>query len=831
MKKKKSLWFLRLISRATRSRRVRWQLRVALVLFFIFPIAVITAWNYATLHYELTDAALSRRQTVVHAASLIIYEKLEHINDLGVSLSSRVVFQELIREKRWSEAVETIQTVFTRFPFIDRVFITDPEGIERAALPVEFSQTGQNLSQQDWFREVSQKKQPYLSNVYKSVGEAQSNVIAAAFPIKDGTSNKLFGILVLQVRLPLIFNWLKDIRVGGSGVIYVVDAQGQLVSHPRFSSQDSVIHTANAIGVQKALRGEHGVEQEYNINEKQNLVSAYEPVLHYGWAVIAEQPVDEVFKVRDQMLEFLLLIGTLLVFLTGGLAWFLVSTLEAIGLRHEQEKAYLALVESSNEAIFTQKISGEITSWNLAAERLYGYTAGEIMGQSCRHLMPPEAYEKFLEAVDRVKHNEQLTSFETVQLKKNGKSLEVMTTISPVYDEEKKVAGVSIFSQDITALKNVEKKLTEMAAHARSIIETTRDAFVSINAKGLVCDWNTAAQEMFGWTRHETLNQPLAELIIPPQYRAAHLLGMERFLKTGEAIIFRRSIEMHGLHKEGYEFPVELTVWPSGKKENLIVNAFIRNISERKRTEKLILEKEKLIAHSQSELEQLEIFAFVASHDLQEPLHKITAFGGLLKQHLSSKAAPEELEYLDRILAASKRMMEKISGLRDFSRVMTEGKPFERVDLNEVIEDILSDSKEMLGEIKAQLDIGKLPTLSADKEQIRSVLQNLIGNAIKFRKKTEPLKLSISSRPLELGMVEITVSDNGVGFDPQYVSQIFKPFKRLHGVSEYEGSGMGLAICQKVILRHGGKITAKSESGKGAQFVITLPLQPEATGV
>jgi signal transduction histidine kinase len=244
----------------------------------------------------------------------------------------------------------------------------------------------------------------------------------------------------------------------------------------------------------------------------------------------------------------------------------------------------------------------------------------------------------------------------------------------------------------------------------------------------------------------------------------------------------------------------------------------------RLKAEKALQEKTEELERSNKELEQ---FAYVASHDLQEPLHLIMAFADRL-QSLQDEVKKDKMpDYVHRMQRSARRMRLLIDDLLQFSRVTTRAKPFVRVDLRAGVLEVIKDLELRLTETEGEVVLGALPEVFADALQMRQLFQNLIVNALKFRRPGVPPRVSIGSRNLESGFVRITVKDNGIGFDEKYLEQIFRPFSRLHSYFEYEGSGIGLAICQKIVSRHGGEITAKSVPGEGSEFTFTLPL-PEA---
>ena len=243
---------------------------------------------------------------------------------------------------------------------------------------------------------------------------------------------------------------------------------------------------------------------------------------------------------------------------------------------------------------------------------------------------------------------------------------------------------------------------------------------------------------------------------------------------------------------------------------------------------------EKILQANNSELErsneELQSFAYIVSHDLQEPLRKISAFGDLLKDEYADKLG-EGNDYVNRMQKAAKRMSTLINDVLALSRVTSQAKPFEKVDLNEVVAGVVEDLDIVVSETGAKITVGRLPTISADSLQMRQVFQNLISNAIKFHKDNVPPIISIKSKMSQQadynGFHEITVKDNGIGFDNKYADKVFAMFQRLGGRNEYKGNGIGLAITRKIISRHAGIIKASSRPGKGATFIILLPVDNE----
>ncbi len=247
-------------------------------------------------------------------------------------------------------------------------------------------------------------------------------------------------------------------------------------------------------------------------------------------------------------------------------------------------------------------------------------------------------------------------------------------------------------------------------------------------------------------------------------------------------------------------------------------------MEEKERAEEALIRQTQELARSNQELGQ---FAFVASHDLQEPLRKIITFGDRLKEHSARALDEMGRDYLYRMQHAALRMKELVEGLLQYSTVSSKLELFDRVNLETLVHEVAQDLEVSIAKSNARLEIENLPTLEGDAIQLRQLFQNLIANALKFSKKDKVPHVKIKSHDLKNGFSEITVEDNGIGFDTKHADRIFMPFQRLHSLDEYAGTGMGLTICHRIVQRHGGQITARSTPGKGSTFIITLPLPKE----
>jgi PAS domain S-box-containing protein len=353
------------------------------------------------------------------------------------------------------------------------------------------------------------------------------------------------------------------------------------------------------------------------------------------------------------------------------------------------------------------------------------------------------------------------------------------------------------------------------ARASREILDTMADALFVIDADGCIRVVNHAVHELLGWRDSDLVGRTIDRL--------EELSGDETISRTLRDLAKRGAIrdqERRLRHADGHAIAVSVSISPITEQdvqEGAVVIA--RDIRARKRAEE---ELQSALTRLEQSNRELEDFAYVASHDLQEPLRKIQAFGDLLRSKHAAALPEQARDYIERMQSAAKRMQVLINDLLSFSRVTTKAQPFAPVDLGHVAAEVVKDLEVRLHESGGQIMVGALPTIDADALQMRQLLQNLAGNALKFHRPDVPPAVEIRGA-IDGNRCRIAVSDNGIGFEEKYADRIFTMFERLHGRGQYEGTGIGLAICRKIAERHGGEIRAHSTPGAGATFVVTLP--------
>jgi PAS domain S-box-containing protein len=321
----------------------------------------------------------------------------------------------------------------------------------------------------------------------------------------------------------------------------------------------------------------------------------------------------------------------------------------------------------------------------------------------------------------------------------------------------------------------------------------------------------------------------------PPELAAQFYTDEQKIIETGQPVINQ---EQYKNNLRDASSPKRWSVsskvlWRDSQGKVLGTVGVTRDIHEMKVAEEALHKSEEKLRQFTTRLErsnrELEDFAYVASHDLQEPLRKIIVFGERLKEQNATTMAQTSLDYLDRMQKAAGRMQTLINDLLTFSRVTTKAQPFAPVNLAEVASGVVEDLEGRIELVKGRVELGTLPVIDAEPLQMRQLFQNLIGNALKFRRPEEPPVVKVNAEILpdpaapDKNLCRLTVSDNCIGFDEKYLDRIFNVFQRLHTRNEYEGTGMGLAIVKKIALYHGGDITAKSKPGEGSTFILTVP--------
>ncbi|MBV9867940.1 MAG: PAS domain S-box protein [Abitibacteriaceae bacterium] len=484
----------------------------------------------------------------------------------------------------------------------------------------------------------------------------------------------------------------------------------------------------------------------------------------------------------------------------------------------ESEERYRQLVELAPDAVFVHDTEKILFANSAAAELVRAPDAASLEGVSVFALIRPERHAASRESLPRMLSGGTLRHIESKLTRLDGTLVEIEYAGTPItYQGQQAMLSVV---HDITERQQMLQSLRESEQRFAEVFHASPIGISITSADGTILDVNASMEHLFGRSR-ETM------------------VGHSTYEVNAWVDMAQRAQMMQALHRDGMLHDYELAIRrPDGQIRYILASLILidlngqqcilslaRDVTEHRQMTLQLQEYATKLERSNRELQE---FAYVASHDLQEPLRKIQAFGDRLKTKHSGQLDEAGQDYLMRMQSAAARMNGLIKDLLCLSRISTQARPFVRVSLPDVMQGVLSDLELRIEQTGAQVEVGPLPELQADPAQMHQLLLNLVTNALKFQRPGAAPVIRVHSQRLEGGgSCRLTVQDNGIGFDPKHAERVFLPFQRLHGRSEYEGTGMGLAICRRIAERHGGTITATSEPDVGTTFTVILPLRHE----
>ena len=478
-----------------------------------------------------------------------------------------------------------------------------------------------------------------------------------------------------------------------------------------------------------------------------------------------------------------------------------------------------AIVAFSHDAIVGKTIDGIVTDWNTGAQRIFGYTAQEMVGQPEAKLLPPGLEDEEQRVLAKIRAGLKIDHFETRRVRKNGAVIDVSVTISPVHDNDGMVIGASQVARDITVAKASQRALKESEAHLRSVLETIPDAMVVIDTKGIIQSFSTTAEKLFGYQAKDAIGQNVS-MLMPHPYRAQHDSFLARYLQTGERRIIGIGRLVVGQRKDGSTFPMELTVGEMRLGERRFFTGFVRDITERAQTQQRLQDLQAELIFM-SRFTALGEMASTLAHELNQPLTAAASYLNGARRLLDGGDAGKISVATNAIDHAADQMLRAgqiIKRLREFvSRGESQRAP---EDLRKLIEEAsalaLVGIKQMGTHVSSDFATGG--AVLVDKIQIQQVLLNLIRNAIEAMQNTARRELVISTRSFRPDIIEVAIADTGCGISPEIAAKLFQPFV----TTKQHGMGVGLSISRTIIEAHGGRLWAEPNPGGGTIFRLTL---------
>jgi len=495
-----------------------------------------------------------------------------------------------------------------------------------------------------------------------------------------------------------------------------------------------------------------------------------------------------------------------------------------------------AIVDGSEDAIVSKDIEGHITSWNRAAETMFGYTAQEALGQSITLIIPPDRLHEETEIMARIRRGERVEHFETRRRHKDGRLVDVSLTISPVCDEQGKVIGASKLARDISE----QKRSSELRGLFAAIVNSSDDAIISKDLESIITSWNIGAERMFGYTASEAIGRPVW-MLFPPE-RIAEETEILRKIRAGERVEHFETVRMR---KDGSLIDLSVTISPIRDAHGRIVGAskIARDVGEQRRSQRAIemarrelehanrqlrlvaMELETRVRAKTAELEEShqdwESFAYSISHDLRSQVRTVFNFTKLLQEQLQGKIGVEEADYLHRLTRAAARISNMIDGVLAFTRVTRAQMQLQEVSLETAVSEVLDASAELqppAAHVRLERPLG---SVCANPAGLHQCLANLLGNAVKYVARDRTPEVVVRSEPRG-DFLRLWVEDSGIGIAEEEQAHLFQMFQRTNNARGYEGTGLGLAIVRKAVERMGGKVGVESAVGRGSRFWVEL---------
>jgi len=485
----------------------------------------------------------------------------------------------------------------------------------------------------------------------------------------------------------------------------------------------------------------------------------------------------------------------------------------------QMEGRYRGLLEAAPDAMVVVNQQGEIVLLNLQAEKQFGYRRDELLGQKVSNIVPQGFAERLvadgLRSAEEALAQQIGTGIELTARRKDGSEFPIEIMLSPLGSAEGILVTAAI--RDISVRNAADAHLVQMEGRYRGLLEAAPDAMVVVNQQSEIVLLNLQAEKQFGYRRDELLGQKLTN-IIPEGFAERLIADGLRSAEDALAQQIGTGLELTALRKDGSRFPMELMLSPLESDTGTLVTVAIRNITVRNAAKVELLQTVEELKRSNEDLQQ---FAYVASHDLQEPLRMVASYVALIARRYKGKLDADADEFISFTVDGAKRMQSLIQDLLAFSRVGSKGVELVTTSSENALNRAIKNLRGAIVDSGARVTHDPLPSVLADDMQLTQLFQNLLGNAIKYRRADTP-GVHVAARQNGAKKWIFSVQDNGLGIEPQYFERIFGMFQRLHGREEFSGTGMGLAICKKIVERHGGDISVESTIGQGSTFRFSM---------
>jgi two-component system sensor kinase FixL len=475
-----------------------------------------------------------------------------------------------------------------------------------------------------------------------------------------------------------------------------------------------------------------------------------------------------------------------------------------------------AIAASSNDAIAAKDLNGTVVYWNEGAERLFGFTPQEMIGAPITRIVPPDRLEEEASILARIRRGERLMHFETERLTRDGRTIPVSVTISPIRDEGGRIVGASKFARDLTEAHRIASELQRREALLRSILDTVPDGVIVIDRHGIIQSFNLAAERMFGFSSAGAVGRNVA-ILMPASHATSHDAYIDRFVATGERRIIGLGRVVVGLRKDGSTFPMELQIGEVAVPGAQLFTGSVRDLTARQDRERRLADLQSELIHV-SRLSELGQMASALAHEVDQPLTAIANYARGVSRLLTDDIPPPLHDAIRKMAEQAARAHAIVQSLRGMVR--KDAGPVQTVSLRTIVEEM--SALALIGTGRSvHLDVRIGPDAAyacVDRVQMQQVLLNLMRNAVQAMEQSGVQRVMVeTARQGE--RVEIAVADTGPGLPEIVQARLFQPFV----TTKPSGLGVGLSICRAIVQAHGGELTAEARPGGGTVFRFTVP--------
>lgn len=814
--------------------------------------------TYRLVERELTQAATTRNAALARLAAVTVSERLERMVDLSVSLATRVRFADLVARGEWEAAGAIMRGVPAEFPFLERLFLADVGGTLRVDEPPLPGVRGRSFAFRDWFQGVSREWRTYVSPVYERSAEPRIRVVAVATPVR-APGGEVAGVLVLQLALDPFFDWVHTLDLGEEAELAVVDSAGKAVygvprdaatgaewlvsadparhgwrvviqqpAHAAFAARDRqlrlvqiayvlaafLIATLGWIGVREARR------RREQLGRARAALARHDERLRIlgeiDRAMVAEQPAEAIAAAVIRPLRELLGVPRAIVnridLAAGAVEW-----IAAAGRKR---------THAGPGVRYATHFMGDVTALARGEPQVVDVRALPESPESRALLVSDVRYYKVVpmiaggELLGAISFGGATPEFPAEQV---AIAQEVATQLAIATTQARLLERVRRHADELE--ERVRARTAELETANRELDDLYDNApcgYHSVGANGLFVRMNQTELNWLGYTRDEVIGKMGPADLHTPASLEIFKQRFKVFSETGVA----KDVEYEFRRRDGTVLPVVLHATAIRDRDGrfLMSRSTIFDNTDRKRAaEQLAALNANLQRHAaevQAANQELGAFSYSVSHDLRAPLRAVDGYARMLEEDYADRLDDEGRRLLGVVRGEAGRMGRLIDDLLAFSRSGRQAMRPTPVDMGALAREVLHELRPDYP--AAQVALAELPPATGDRALLRQVWANLIGNALKYSARSAAPRVDIGACANGAD-VEYWVQDNGAGFDPRYADKLFGVFQRLHDAEEFPGTGVGLAIVQRVVARHGGRVAAHGRPGEGARFSFSLP--------